>query len=160
MSRDFIHQQITKLSGCRMANHSWNGKTHDSSQKNHDHSPMDSPRFHLGFTSVSPRFHIVEIIPKWKLLNAINHIEYILQPSLELRLESVRRHLIIQADNAKFHTAKKSQEFCEQISLRIAPNSPYSLNLVQPDFFYQDMWSIVWMDILILRKEHFLTQFT
>jgi hypothetical protein len=97
---------------------SWNGKTHDSSQTNDGHNRIDSPRF-----------RVVKILPKEKLFNATNYLEYILQPILELRPESVRRHLIIHADNARPHAARQSQEFREQNSLRIAFHPPYSHTL-------------------------------
>jgi hypothetical protein len=78
------------------------GKTHDSHQKNDGHHRMNSPRF-----------HVVEILPKRKLFNAVYYIENILQPILELHLKSVRHRLVIHGDNARPHTARQSQQFCE-----------------------------------------------
>jgi hypothetical protein len=67
----------------------------------------------------SSEFHVVEIHLKRKLFNAVHYIEHILQPILELYPESVRRRLVIHADNTKSHMARQSQEFCEQNSLKI-----------------------------------------
>jgi hypothetical protein len=128
MSRGSIYRQITKLSNCRMANHPLEEKTHDSSQKNDGHNRMDSPRF-----------HVVEIFPKWKSFNATHHIKHIhiLQPILELRPKSVRHRFVIHADNAILHTAKQSQECCEQNSLKITLHPPYSSDLTSLYFSIQ-----------------------
>jgi hypothetical protein len=72
MNCDFIYRQITKLYDYWMVNHPWNGNIHDSSQKNDDHNRMDSSRF-----------HVVEIHPKGKPLNATHYIEHILQQILK-----------------------------------------------------------------------------
>jgi hypothetical protein len=81
--------------------------------ENDDHNHIDSPQF-----------HVVEILPKGKSFNATNYIEHIQQSAFELRPESLRRRLIVHADNIRPHLAKQSQEFCQQNSLKIAPIHP------------------------------------
>jgi hypothetical protein len=55
--------------------------------------------------------------------------------------------------------ARQSQEFCEQNSLKIVLSALLSwFGTIR--LFYSDMWNIVWMDIRILQKMYFLTQFT
>jgi hypothetical protein len=83
----------------------------------------------------SLRFHVVEIFPKGKSLNATNYSEQILRSILESPPESVWHRLIIHAGNARLHIAKHFQEFCEQISLRIASHPPCSLDLALSYFF-------------------------
>jgi hypothetical protein len=66
-------------------------------------------------------FHVVDMLAKGETCNATHHIGHILQPILELHPDSVRIHLVGHADNARSHTIRTSQEFCEQNSPRIAP---------------------------------------
>jgi hypothetical protein len=118
MNQDFIYRQIMKLSDYRMANHSRKGQTHDLSQEKDGHNRIDLLRF-----------HVIQILPKGKSLNSIHYIKYIQQSILELHPESIRRRLVIHADNVNSDTARQSQEFCVQNSLRITTNLFYSNDL-------------------------------
>jgi hypothetical protein len=100
------------------------GKIHDSSQKNDNHNPMDSPRF-----------YVIKILPKGKPFNATNYIKHILQLILELRPEYIRYRFVIRADNVRPHMIRQSQEFYEQNSLRIALHPSYSHDLALSYFF-------------------------
>jgi histone-lysine N-methyltransferase SETMAR len=80
-------------------------------------------------------FHVVDAFPKGENLNANYYIEHILHPILEYRPKSELRQLIIHADNARRHTARKSRTFCKSNSFRIAPHPPYSSDLT-PSYLF------------------------
>jgi hypothetical protein len=54
------------------------------------------------------KFHIVDILPKQKIFNAMYHVKHILEPILALRLKSWQHHLIIHADNVRLYGARRS----------------------------------------------------
>jgi hypothetical protein len=77
-----------------------------------------------------------------------------LQQVLEFRLKWGRQ-LVIHADNARLYTVRKSITFCESNSIKIAPHSPYSLDLVLSDFFFLVMLNIFWRKLPLVRKKKF-----
>jgi hypothetical protein len=84
----------------------------------------------------SPRFHVVEISPKRKSFHAVNHIEHVLQLILALPWESIRHRIGMYADNARSHTARQSQELCQEKSLRITVHPGSSSDFAPAYFFY------------------------
>jgi hypothetical protein len=70
--------------------------------------------------------------------NAAYYICEILILLVQSRVTQVRatdRRLIVHADNARPHTAKKVINFCDNNGLRKAPHSPYSPDLASGGFF-------------------------
>jgi hypothetical protein len=63
----------------------------------------------------SPRFPVIEILPKGKPFHATHSLEHILQPILELCQESVGRRMVILVDNARSHTAPSLKEFVSKL---------------------------------------------
>jgi histone-lysine N-methyltransferase SETMAR len=80
-------------------------------------------------------FHLVDVLPKGMLFNAEYYRDNILAPLLRLRPDPENRYLVIHADNARPHTAKKCQNFWLQNRLRLAQHPPYSPDLAPSDFF-------------------------
>jgi ribosomal protein S26 len=74
-------------------------------------------------------FHDVDALLKGESFKSTYDIEHILQQILEYCLKSGLHQFIIRVDNARSHTARKSQTFCESNSFRIVPHSPYSPDL-------------------------------
>jgi histone-lysine N-methyltransferase SETMAR len=80
-------------------------------------------------------FHLVDALPKGQKFNANYYIDRILQLLLESRSTGRGPGLIIHADNARSHTARKTFKFCRENRLEIAPHPPYSPDLALSDFF-------------------------
>jgi hypothetical protein len=64
-------------------------------------------------------FHVVDVLPKGKIISRTHNSEYILKPILALHRKSERYRLIIRADNAGSHRAWRSQTFYDLHSLRM-----------------------------------------
>ena len=83
-------------------------------------------------------FHIIDVLPKGTKFNAEYYISHILTPlagkQKNLGVEPGRK-LVIHADNARPHTAKKVSEFIDSAGLRNAPHPPYSPDLAPSDFY-------------------------
>jgi histone-lysine N-methyltransferase SETMAR len=80
-------------------------------------------------------FHLVTGLPKGQKFNANYYINQILTPLLNSELYPPDTKLIIHADNARPHMAKKCQDFLEEIGADRAPHPPYSPDLAPSDFF-------------------------
>jgi histone-lysine N-methyltransferase SETMAR len=80
-------------------------------------------------------FHLVNGLPKSQKFNGAYYITQILTPLLDAGLYPPDVELIIHADNARIHTAKKCQEFMEDRGLGRASHSPYSPDLAPSGFF-------------------------
>jgi transposase len=83
----------------------------------------------------SQGFHLVDALPKGQKFNANYYIDRILQSLLENRSTGRGPGLIIHADNATPHTARKILKICRENRLEMAPHPPYSPDLTPPDFF-------------------------
>jgi histone-lysine N-methyltransferase SETMAR len=80
-------------------------------------------------------FHLVDALPKGQKFNANNYIDRILQSLLESRSAGHGPGLVIHADNARSHTARKTFKICWENRLEMAPHPPYSPDLAPFDFF-------------------------
>jgi hypothetical protein len=82
-------------------------------------------------------FHLVNILLKRFKFNASYHVTQILDPLSKWRRTQVgrtNRKLIVHADNARPHTAKKTSRFMEQNSMQRAPHLAYPPDLA-PSLF-------------------------
>jgi histone-lysine N-methyltransferase SETMAR len=80
-------------------------------------------------------FHLLDALPKGNALNVKHDRVNILTEFLPLRLQVDRRRLVIHADNARPHTARKCRAICEGNRLRLVVHPPYSPDLIPTDFF-------------------------
>jgi transposase len=80
-------------------------------------------------------FHLLDALPKGNTFNAKYYRVNILTELLPLRPQVDGRRLVISADNARQHTARKCRAFCEENRFRPAVHPPYSPDLAQPAFF-------------------------
>jgi histone-lysine N-methyltransferase SETMAR len=80
-------------------------------------------------------FHLINALPKGQKFNANYYIDRILQTLLESRSTVRGPGLIIHADNASSHAARKTLKFCRENRLEMAPHPPYSPDLAPSDFF-------------------------
>jgi transposase len=75
------------------------------------------------------RFRLLDALPKGNTFNTEYCLVNILTELLPLRAQVDERRLVIDADNARTHTTRKCQAFCEENRLRLAIHPPYSLDL-------------------------------
>jgi transposase len=80
-------------------------------------------------------FHLLDASPKGNTFNTEYYRVNILTELLPLRPKVHERRVVIHADNARPHTARKCRAFCEENRLRLAIHTPYSPDLVPSDFF-------------------------
>jgi hypothetical protein len=67
-------------------------------------------------------FHLIEVLPKGMLFNAEYYRNNILAALIEFSPDPQNRPLVIHADNARPHTAKKCQKFCSENGLKLGPH--------------------------------------
>jgi hypothetical protein len=142
MSRGLIYWQITKSSGCRMLNHPWKGKAYDSSQKSDGHNRIES-------------FRVSRCRRASKGGNIWRDTLYWTCSTTNSWIASGIRSMLSR------HSCRQCRTpYGQEVSIILwakfsenRPYSPYSLDLVPSDFFYSGIWSIVWMEIPILRKK-------
>jgi histone-lysine N-methyltransferase SETMAR len=79
--------------------------------------------------------HLVDALPKGQKLNANYYIDRVLQSFLPSRSIGRGLGLIIHAENARPHTARKTFKFWRENRLEMAPHPPYSPDLAPYDFF-------------------------
>jgi histone-lysine N-methyltransferase SETMAR len=80
-------------------------------------------------------FHLVDALSKGQKFNANYYIDRIAQSFLKSRSTGRGPGLIIHADNARPHIARKIFKFCRENRLEMAPHPPYSPDLTPADFF-------------------------
>jgi transposase len=80
-------------------------------------------------------FHFLDAVPKDNTFHAEYDRVHILTELLPLRPQVNRRRLVIHADNARPHAARKWWAFCEENQLRLSVHPPYSPNLAPFNFF-------------------------
>jgi hypothetical protein len=83
-------------------------------------------------------FHVIRALPKGAKFNADYYMSEILTPLLQWRSRQVGatdRKLIVHADNARPHTAKKVDQFFRDHGLLRAAHPPYSPDLAPCDFY-------------------------
>jgi histone-lysine N-methyltransferase SETMAR len=81
-------------------------------------------------------FHLVDAFPKGQKFNASYYIDRILQSLLESRSTGRGPGLIIHADNARPHIARKTFKFCRENRLEMAPHPPYTSDLAPSGFVW------------------------
>jgi hypothetical protein len=81
------------------------------------------------------RFSLIVALPEGRNCNAEYSRDNILAALTQFEPEDNGRKLVVHADNARTKTAQKSQMFCEENGLRLAPYPSYSPDLVLSDFF-------------------------
>jgi transposase len=79
-------------------------------------------------------FHLLDALPKDNTFNAEYYRVNILTELLPLRPQVDGRRLVIHADNARPHTARKCRAFCEENRLRFAVHPPDSSDLAPSNF--------------------------
>jgi transposase len=80
-------------------------------------------------------FQILDALLKDNTLNADYYRANILTDLLPLHPQINGRRSVLQADNARPHTAQKCRIFCEENRLRLAVYPPCSPDLAPSDFF-------------------------
>jgi hypothetical protein len=83
-------------------------------------------------------FYLIRLLPKGMKFNSTYYIHGILPPLLDwykARCGVAQQNLVIQADNARPHTAKVVSDFCEENQITVAPHPPYSPDLAPSDFY-------------------------
>jgi histone-lysine N-methyltransferase SETMAR len=80
-------------------------------------------------------FHFLKALPKGMSINAGYYHDNILTELLPLRPQAYGRQLLLHADNARAHIARKCQAFYTENRLRPAVHPPYSPDLAPSDFF-------------------------
>jgi hypothetical protein len=80
-------------------------------------------------------FHLLDAPPKSNKFIAEYCCVNLLTELLPLRLAVDGRRLVIHADKARLHTARKCQTFCQEIRLHLVIHPPYSIDCVPSDFF-------------------------
>jgi hypothetical protein len=71
-------------------------------------------------------FHLVFLLPKGRKWTSQYYIDRILPEICVLRDARDRRKLVIHADNARLHVAKRVKQHLEDSNLKSAPHPPYS----------------------------------
>jgi transposase len=79
-------------------------------------------------------FPVIVALIKGRAFNAEYYRDNILEALTQLQPEDDGRKFVVHAGNARAHTAQKSRTFCEENGLRLAPNPPYSPDLILSDF--------------------------
>jgi transposase len=80
-------------------------------------------------------FHLIKALPKGMSFNAEYYRDNILTELLPLQPQADGRRLVLHADNARVHTARKCQAFCTDNRLWPAILPPYSPDLTPSNFF-------------------------
>jgi hypothetical protein len=80
-------------------------------------------------------FHLIQSLPKGCSFNADYYRDNILAALTPLHPGPDGRQLVLHADNARSHTARKCRTFCAENGLQLAPHPPYSPDLAPSDFF-------------------------
>jgi hypothetical protein len=71
-------------------------------------------------------FHLVSLLPKGQKWTSQYYIDHILPEICALRDARDRRKLVVHADNARSHVAKRLKQYLEDSNLKSAPHPPYS----------------------------------
>jgi transposase len=103
--------------------------------------------------------HSLDAVPKDNTFNVEDYRINILTEFLPVRPHVDGRRLVIHAGNARAHTARKYQAFCEENRLRLAVRPAYSPDLAPSDFFSSDRSNIVCRESLSNYVKSYLQQF-
>jgi transposase len=80
-------------------------------------------------------FHLASLLAKGQKWTNQYYINHILPEICALRDARDRRKLMVHADNARPHVAKRIKQYLEDNNLKSAPHAPYSPDLAPSDFF-------------------------
>jgi hypothetical protein len=80
-------------------------------------------------------FQLVGVLPKRQKWTNQFYIDHIPPEICTLREPGTQRKVVVHADNAKPHVAKRVKQFTDDNGLRTAPYPPYSPDLAPSDFF-------------------------
>jgi transposase len=80
-------------------------------------------------------FHLVSLLPKGQKWTSQSYIDHILPEICALRDARDRRKVVVHADNARPHVAKRVNQYLEDNNLKSAPHPPYSPDLAPNNFF-------------------------
>jgi hypothetical protein len=80
-------------------------------------------------------YPLIVALPKGRTFNAEYHRDNILATLTQFQPEDDGRKLVVQADNARTHTAQNCRTFCEEYGPRLAPHPSYLCDLPPSDFF-------------------------
>jgi histone-lysine N-methyltransferase SETMAR len=80
-------------------------------------------------------FHLVSVLPKGQKWTSQFYIDHILPEICTLREPGTQRKVVVHADNAKPHVAKRVKQFMDDNGLRTASHPLYSPDLAPSDFF-------------------------
>jgi histone-lysine N-methyltransferase SETMAR len=80
-------------------------------------------------------FHLVSLLSKGQKWTSPYDIDHILPEICALRDARDRRKLVVHADNARPHLAKRVKQYLEDTNLKSALHAPYSSDLALSDFF-------------------------
>jgi hypothetical protein len=80
-------------------------------------------------------FYLIDALPKGQKFNASSDIDIIVQSFLENRPTGPGPGLIIHAENARPHTARKNLKLRQENRLGMIPHPLHSQNLMPSDFF-------------------------
>jgi hypothetical protein len=78
---------------------------------------------------------LLEALSKVRIFNAEYYRDNILAAGIQFVSEPGGRQLVIDADNARPHTAQKCRAFCADNRLPLATHPPHSPDLAPSDFF-------------------------
>jgi hypothetical protein len=116
----------------------------------------------------SNRFPLDQCFSKWDEIQhqSLRCVTDILVPLLEWHKTQVGgsdRKLIVDADNARLHTARVTLEFLKHTGMKRAPHPPYSSDLAPSDFYLLSLISSVtssnsWHDTNSLIGKRFSRQ--
>jgi hypothetical protein len=101
-------------------------------------------------------FHLIKALSKGMSFNAEYYRDNIVTELLPTLPQADGRRLVLHADNARVHTARKCQACCTEIRLGSAAHPPYSPDLALSDFFlFGDLKHLLQGVIIASRKELF-----
>jgi hypothetical protein len=92
-------------------------------------------------------FHLVSLLPKGQNWTSQYYIDHILPEICALRDARARRKLVVHADNARPHVAKRVKEYLEDNNLKSAPHPPYPPDCsTGPNSRLQKSFSMGWFE--------------
>jgi hypothetical protein len=83
----------------------------------------------------STRISLAQRASKREQFSGGYYRDNILAELVQLRPTGAEKKLCLHADNARFHTAHKCQDFCRENGLRVLRHPPYSPDLAPSDLF-------------------------
>jgi hypothetical protein len=101
---------------------------------------INSPKTMLTVVRNPHGFHLVSLLPKGQKWTSHYYIDHNLPEICALHDARDRRKVVIHADNARPHIAKRVKQYLEDNNLKSALYRPYSPDLASSDFFSSATW--------------------